>query len=79
MVVSLFTEPNSAPCMVFEFMPFGDLTEVLRCSSKNPWAPPRPGLPPLTQVRMTYTKLNQALKIIFTVALLTIIITLSAA
>lgn len=34
--------------MVFEFMPFGDLTEVLRCSGKTPWASPRPGLPPLT-------------------------------
>lgn len=53
--------PQSAPCMVFEFMPFGDLTEVLRCSSKNPWAPPRPGLPPLTQEALLGVALQIAL------------------
>ncbi|XP_034236659.1 BDNF/NT-3 growth factors receptor-like [Thrips palmi] len=54
-------EPQSAPCMVFEFMPFGDLTEVLRCSSKSPWMPPRPGLPPLSQEALLGVALQIAL------------------
>lgn len=54
-------EPQASPCMVFEFMPFGDLTEVLRCSSKSPWAPPRPGLPPLTEEALLGVALQIAL------------------
>ncbi|XP_052130405.1 BDNF/NT-3 growth factors receptor-like [Frankliniella occidentalis] len=54
-------ELESAPCMVFEFMPFGDLTEVLRCSSKSPWAAPRPGLPPLTPDALLHIALQIAL------------------
>jgi hypothetical protein len=36
--------------MVFEFMPYGDLAEVLRRNSRQFWKP-IPGLAPLTKVR----------------------------
>nr|AVT56268.1 receptor tyrosine kinase [Jadera sanguinolenta] len=32
-------EFGKSPCMVFEFMPYGDLTEVLRSNSKHFWKP----------------------------------------
>uniref|UniRef100_A0A1B6KVD3 Protein kinase domain-containing protein n=1 Tax=Graphocephala atropunctata TaxID=36148 RepID=A0A1B6KVD3_9HEMI len=32
-------EPNKSPWMVFEFMPHGDLTEVLRSNSRTFWTP----------------------------------------
>nr|XP_012136036.1 PREDICTED: muscle, skeletal receptor tyrosine protein kinase-like isoform X3 [Megachile rotundata] len=40
---------NSSPWMVFEFMPYGDLAEVLRSNSRQ-LRSPKPSLPPLTQV-----------------------------
>jgi len=40
----------NSPWMVFEFMPHGDLAEVLRSNSRQFWKPV-PGLAPLTKVR----------------------------
>ncbi|XP_046385492.1 tyrosine-protein kinase transmembrane receptor Ror-like isoform X2 [Ischnura elegans] len=40
-----------SPWMVFEFMPFGDLAEVLRSNSRELWKPV-PGLPPLTKASL---------------------------
>jgi len=39
----------NSPWMVFEFMPHGDLAEVLRSNSRQFWKPV-PGLAPLTKV-----------------------------
>ncbi|XP_071448591.1 muscle, skeletal receptor tyrosine protein kinase-like [Hetaerina americana] len=44
-------ENGHSPWMVFEFMPFGDLAEVLRSNSRELWKPV-PGLPPLTKVSL---------------------------
>ena len=40
----------NSPWMVFEFIPHGDLAEVLRSNSRQFWKPV-PGLAPLTKVR----------------------------
>lgn len=42
-------ETTSRPWMVFEFMPHGDLAEVLRSNSRQFWKP-LPGLKSLTKV-----------------------------
>ncbi|XP_067008140.1 muscle, skeletal receptor tyrosine-protein kinase [Anabrus simplex] len=41
-------EDGCSPWMVFEFMPHGDLAEVLRSNSRQLWRPV-PGLPPLNK------------------------------
>ncbi|KAG8235418.1 hypothetical protein J437_LFUL015874 [Ladona fulva] len=46
-------ENGQSPWMVFEFMPFGDLAEVLRNNSRELWKPV-PGLTPLTKVCFTF-------------------------
>ncbi|KAJ9597079.1 hypothetical protein L9F63_027033, partial [Diploptera punctata] len=43
-----FLDSGCSPWMVFEYMPHGDLAEVLRCNSRQFWKP-IPGLPPLTK------------------------------
>lgn len=44
-------EGSSSPWMVFEYMPYGDLAEVLRSNSPQFGRSTKPGLPqPLTQV-----------------------------
>lgn len=45
----LFTDAGNSPWMVFEFMPYGDLAEVLRRNSRQFWKP-IPGLAKLTKV-----------------------------
>jgi len=45
------SEAGGLPWMVFEFMPYGDLAEVLRSNSKQLWKP-IPGLEPLTKVSL---------------------------
>ena len=42
-------DSGSSPWMVFEYMPHGDLAEVLRCNSRQFWKP-IPGLAPLNKV-----------------------------
>lgn len=44
-------DTNNGPWMVFEYMPYGDLAEVLRANSPTLRAP-TPGLQPLNKVRM---------------------------
>jgi hypothetical protein len=46
----LITDAGNSPWMVFEFMPYGDLAEVLRRNSRQFWKP-IPGLAKLTKVR----------------------------
>ncbi|PSN47551.1 hypothetical protein C0J52_08384, partial [Blattella germanica] len=41
-------DSGNSPWMVFEYMPHGDLAEVLRCNSRQFWKP-IPGLAPLTK------------------------------
>lgn len=48
--------------MVFEFMPHGDLAELLRRNSRQLWKPV-PGLKPLTKV-YSFRALNSTLKAI---------------
>lgn len=45
------TDAGHSPWMVFEYMPYGDLAEVLRSNSRQLWKTV-PGLPPLTKVRL---------------------------
>ncbi|XP_071860043.1 tyrosine-protein kinase transmembrane receptor Ror isoform X3 [Bombus fervidus] len=42
-------EGNNSPWMVFEYMPYGDLAEVLRSNSRQFSRSTKPGLQPLTQ------------------------------
>ncbi|XP_024222781.1 tyrosine-protein kinase transmembrane receptor Ror-like isoform X3 [Bombus impatiens] len=42
-------EGNNSPWMVFEYMPYGDLAEVLRSNSRQFSRTTKPGLQPLTQ------------------------------
>lgn len=49
------TDAGNSPWMVFEFMPHGDLAEVLRSNSRQLWKPV-PGLAPLTKVRQCILK-----------------------
>lgn len=44
-------DTDNGPWMVFEYMPHGDLAEVLRANSRQ-LRSPTPGLPPLTKVRI---------------------------
>ena len=46
-------EGSSSPWMVFEYMPYGDLAEVLRSNSPQFGRSTKPGLQPLTQVKIT--------------------------
>ncbi|XP_031843455.1 muscle, skeletal receptor tyrosine-protein kinase [Nomia melanderi] len=41
-------DPNNSPWMVFEYMPYGDLAEVLRSNTQQ-FRSSKPGLQPLTQ------------------------------
>lgn len=47
------------PWMVFEYMPYGDLAEVLRANTLQ-FKSLKPGLQPLTKVRSYYKEKNQS-------------------
>lgn len=48
---AVLREGNSSPWMVFEYMPYGDLAEVLRSNSRQFNRSPKPEMQPLTEVK----------------------------
>lgn len=49
---AVLREGNSSPWMVFEYMPYGDLAEVLRSNSRQFNRLPKPEMQPLTEVKI---------------------------
>lgn len=59
-------EGNNSPWMVFEYMPYGDLAEVLRSNSRQFSRTTKPGLQPLTQVNLIKkTDLLHCIEVLF--------------